>query len=101
MVKNPPCSAGELGSIPGLGTKIPHAVEKLSPWATNRELVCHSRRPYMPKQGPKEAKQIKNILKNLKNIFEKFILNCCCRKLHLNSVPFGHPAHEPKYSLYC
>ena len=29
MVRNPPCSAGEAGSIPGLGTKISHAVEQL------------------------------------------------------------------------
>ena len=26
MVKNPPCNAGDMGSISGLGTKIPHAV---------------------------------------------------------------------------
>ena len=26
VVKNPPSSAGDLGSIPGQGTKIPHAM---------------------------------------------------------------------------
>ena len=30
VVKNPPCSAEEVGSIPARGTKIPHAVEQLS-----------------------------------------------------------------------
>ena len=30
MVKNPPCNAGDLGSIPGWGTKIPQATEPLS-----------------------------------------------------------------------
>ena len=30
MVKNPPSSAGHTGSIPGWGTKIPHATGQLS-----------------------------------------------------------------------
>ena len=30
-VKNPPCNAGNMGSIPGRGTKIPHAVEQTKP----------------------------------------------------------------------
>ena len=30
VVKNPPSSAGDMGSIPGGGTKIPHAAGKLS-----------------------------------------------------------------------
>ena len=30
VVKNLPGSAGVMGSIPGRGTKIPHAVEQLS-----------------------------------------------------------------------
>ena len=29
MVKNPPCSTGGTGLIPGQGTKIPHAAEQL------------------------------------------------------------------------
>ena len=28
MVKNPPFNAGDTGSIPGRGTKIPHAVQR-------------------------------------------------------------------------
>ena len=31
VVKNPPSSAGYMGSIAGQGTKIPHAAEQLSP----------------------------------------------------------------------
>ena len=30
VVKNPPSSAGYVGSIPGQGTKIPHASEQIS-----------------------------------------------------------------------
>ena len=39
MVKNSPSSAGDAGSIPGRGTKIPHATGQLSPCATTTELV--------------------------------------------------------------
>ena len=39
MVKNPPSNAGDTGSIPGGGTKIPHAVGQLSPRAANTEPV--------------------------------------------------------------
>ena len=37
MVKNLPCNARDMGSIPGLGTKIAHAVEQLNPRATTPE----------------------------------------------------------------
>ena len=30
MDENPPGSAGDAGSVPGQGTKIPHAMEQLS-----------------------------------------------------------------------
>ena len=33
MVKNLPSNAGDAGSIPGGGTKIPHAAEQLKPRA--------------------------------------------------------------------
>ena len=49
VVKNPPCTAGDVGSIPGLGTNIPHASEQLSlctetqgPACHNEDPVCHS-----------------------------------------------------------
>ena len=33
VVKNPPVNAGDMDSIPGLGTKIPHAAGHLRLWA--------------------------------------------------------------------
>ena len=39
VVKNPPSDAGDTGSIPGQGTKFPHAMGELSPCATTTELV--------------------------------------------------------------
>ena len=44
VVKNPPGNAGDLGSIPGWGTKIPHALKQLSPCATARGSVHHKER---------------------------------------------------------
>ena len=35
-VGNPPSNAGDAGSIPGWGTRIPHAVGQLSPCATTK-----------------------------------------------------------------
>ena len=40
VVKNPPFSARDVGSIPGQGTKIPYAMGRLSPGTTTTELVC-------------------------------------------------------------
>ena len=37
MVKNPHSNAGDAGSIPGPGTKIPHAAGQLRPRATTTE----------------------------------------------------------------
>ena len=34
--KNPPSSAGDMGSIPGQGTKIPHSPGQTSPRATTK-----------------------------------------------------------------
>ena len=42
MVKNPPSNARDAGSIPGWGTKIPHAVGQLSPCATTTETMRHN-----------------------------------------------------------
>ena len=39
VVKNPPSNAGDTGSIPGRGTKIPHAMGQLSPPASTTELA--------------------------------------------------------------
>ena len=40
MVKNLPYKAEDAGSIPGQGTKIPHAAGQLSPCVTTTELTC-------------------------------------------------------------
>ena len=39
VVTNPPPNAGDMGSSPGRGTKIPHAAGQLSPCATTTERV--------------------------------------------------------------
>ena len=57
VVKNLPCSAGDTGSIPGQGTKIPHAalqhgwvLQLLSPHTTTRVTAHHNKRSYMMQQ---------------------------------------------------
>ena len=42
VVKNPPSNAGDTGSNPGRGTKIPHAMGQLSLRATTTEPEHHS-----------------------------------------------------------
>ena len=49
MVKNPPPNVEDVGLIPDQGTKIPHAVEQLSPHAATREPACHHKDPVQPK----------------------------------------------------
>ena len=40
VLKNPPCNAGDVGSIPGKGTKFPHVAEQLSPGAATTKPKC-------------------------------------------------------------
>ena len=40
VVKNPPASVRDEGSIPGQGTKIPHAMGQLSLHAEAKKPVC-------------------------------------------------------------
>ena len=40
VVRNLPCNARHLGSIPGQGTEIPHALEQQSLHAATAELTC-------------------------------------------------------------
>ena len=54
VVKNPPSKAGDTGSIPGQGTKIPHAAEQLSPRAL--EPACHTREKPVPQLRPDTAR---------------------------------------------
>ena len=50
VVKHPPSNAGDAGSIPGQGTKIPRAVGHLSPHLTATELPLLNERARMPQQ---------------------------------------------------
>ena len=56
MVKNLPCNAGDVGSMPGWGTKILHPLDQLSLHTTISESTCHNRRSHMPQLIPKAAK---------------------------------------------
>ena len=47
VVKNPPCNAGDMGLIPGRGTRIPYAAGQLSPHTTAREPVCCNYRAHV------------------------------------------------------
>ena len=63
VVKNPPSNAGDIGSIPDQGTKIPHAARQLSPWATSTEKPARqNKRLHMLQLRPKAVtnKKIKN-----------------------------------------
>ena len=44
VVENPPSNAGDMGSIPRRGTKIPHATGQLSPLTTTAEPTCSGAR---------------------------------------------------------
>ena len=41
VVKNLPCSAGDVGSIPVWGTKIPCAIKQVSLHTATEDPVCH------------------------------------------------------------
>ena len=42
MVKNLSYNAGDAGSIPGQGTKVPHATGQLSPHTATTEPTCNN-----------------------------------------------------------
>ena len=42
MVEKPPVSAGDMGSIPGRGTKIPHAAGATKPGCCSLERSPHA-----------------------------------------------------------
>ena len=46
VVKNLPSNSRDTGSIPGQGTKIPHAAGQLSLHATTTEPACHNYRAH-------------------------------------------------------
>ena len=53
MVENPPAKAGDVGSIPGWVTKIPHGTQQLSPRATTAEPAPRAPRATTNTQGDK------------------------------------------------
>ena len=50
VVKNPPSNAGDAGSIPGRGTKIPCAAGQLSPRAATTGPAHRNKRPHVPQR---------------------------------------------------
>ena len=75
MVKNLPCSAGNMGLIPGWGTETPRAAEQLSSWTTTTEPTHYNgractvpqqvlqmqHRPRVPQPEPEGAKHINTL----------------------------------------
>ena len=51
-VKIPLCNAGDVGTIPGQGTRILHAVGQLSPHATTTEPVLQLESPCNAMKDP-------------------------------------------------
>ena len=48
VVKNLLCNAGDVGSITGLATKIPHAKGRLSPYTTTtKPMHCGAHKPQL------------------------------------------------------
>ena len=92
VVKNSPSNAGDMGSIPHQGTKIPHAMRQLRPCATTREAV--------PQQRPSTAKKEKE---------EELAAKCYCSSsffvtfsfdLHFLSLYYCYPSLFFVY-IYC
>ena len=83
MVKKPPSNTGDVGLIPGRGTKIPHSAEELSlwllSWEPQPEAVLCNERSHMMHLRPDAHKQMNKIKKN--NFYRIFWL----QKQHLIS----------------
>ena len=59
LVKSPPSNTGNVGSIPGPGTKISHAAGHLSPQSNQRNRVhCREQRPDAAKSINKKQKML-------------------------------------------
>ena len=56
MVKNPPSNAGDMGLIPGQGTKVLNVLEQLSPCIATRESMPINRRSCVLQLRPHAAK---------------------------------------------
>ena len=61
MVMNPPSSAKDMGSVPGRGTKIPHAKEKLGCWLQLLSLFAQTVVLEKILDSPLDTKEIKPV----------------------------------------
>ena len=71
VVKNPPSNEGDLSSIPGQETKIPHAMEQPSPSAATREPKCCNEDPAQPKflnKKDRESSKISTVFVRRKKV---------------------------------
>ena len=59
VVKNLSSNVGDMGSIPGWGTNIPHTIGQLSRHVTTREDCTLQQRVYMLRQRPSTVKKKK------------------------------------------
>ena len=79
VVKNPPCNAGDLGSIPDWITKIPQATGQLSPCTTTRVRVLHWEIRNDARKIPRAANEVRhsqiNKLNKFKNTSGKIYIN--------------------------
>ena len=85
MVKNLPSNAGDVGSSPGLGDEIPHAVGQLTPYSTYRQKPMHcseepshcNKRSHMPQRTATKTQcsQLKAYFLKVQLFFFFFFLN--------------------------
>ena len=69
VIKNPPCNAGRVGSIPGGGTKIPPAKKQLSLGAATTDLE-HHKQTVLALQGKISSATIKTQCHRVNNLFK-------------------------------
>ena len=76
-IKNPPSKAGDVGLIPGLGTKIPYAVKQLRPCAAAaREThMSQKKEPVHHREIPHAEMKIQYSQKKKRILHLPF--NCC------------------------
>ena len=73
LVRNLPFNAGDAGSIPGQGTKIPDAAGQLSPHATTREKPIHLREdPVQPKKEIQDFELVKSNIIQVESRGQRF-----------------------------
>ena len=98
VVKNPPCNSGDVGSIPGWGTKIPHPTEQLSPHAATIMPVgskTHHKDPAQRKKKKGEEITVSKLLKIKPNEDWPLILNMTVLTLAITDSKrcFYHRVH--------